>query len=246
MNELKDKTTRVLLDYYNKNNNLGQVKLVTKAMIESTNSNPIIRGEICESLLEIMIIDFIKRNHLEDSWILSKGIILKDLDNPDSEYLTELDLTLFTPKKIYLFECKSYKGNKILRDPCKLFVEYGKKESFKMDVYDQHAKHYKALYKYLNKFKLDVETNVKPFKIVFFDFSDGIIRDERSDKFKSVFPVKDENTIYSLFKTYLKEPDQWDMKYVRKVVSLLDENKKKLTSSHLDYVRGLSVRRSSK
>lgn len=32
------------------------------------------------------------------------------------EGFTELDLTLFTPNKVYLFECKSYSGKKRLID----------------------------------------------------------------------------------------------------------------------------------
>ena len=237
----KIRTNSVLMNYYNNNSdNLKKVIEVCKAMLKSKNSSADIRGELCETLLVIMLEDFIKKNNLDRAgWFLSKGLILKDLDNPTSEYLTELDITLFTPKKIYLFECKSYKGEKMVDKELTLYTKSSKGWNKKFDVYDQHTKHFLALYKYLEGFRERVNSKYKPYKIVAFDFSDGDIIDKRAEKYKELFPIKNETNLYDIFKTYNDEPIQWDISYVRKVVEKLEETKGSLTAKHLDYVTSL-------
>lgn len=208
-------------------------------MLKSPKSTPVIRGEICEVVLLVMLEDYIKKNNLEkEGWFLCQGLILKDLENPLSNYLTELDITLFTPKKIYLFECKSYKGDKKFIKECTLVLK-NRKSNKSFDVYSQHIKHYKALYKYLVKFKYPLETKYKPYKIACFNFSEGVVTDERDSKYQNLFPVLDESNLYDLFSTYKSEPVQWDINYVRRVVSILDVSKKTLTDSHLKYVTDL-------
>lgn len=242
----KFKTNAVLMDYYNKVGDVRRTIEVSRAMLKSKNSSADIRGELCETVLVIMLEDFIKKNHLDRAgWFLSKGLILKDLDNPTSDYLTELDITLFTPKKIYMFECKSYKGLKMADKELTLYTKSKNGWSKKFDVYDQHTKHFLALYKYLEPFREKVNTKYKPYKIIAFDFSDGEILDKREDKYKELFPIKNENNLYSIFNTYNNEPVQWDISYVRKVVEKLEENKEVLTREHLEYVTSLHPSRNS-
>lgn len=238
--QIKDNTQKILLDYYNKVKDVNAVIVVARAMLKSKNSNPMLRGELAETILSLMIRDYVIKNNLED-WILSKGLILKDLDNPDSNYSTELDVTVFTPNKVLLFECKSYKGEKIIKDPGELWIKNRKtgREKLAINVYDQHMKHYKVLYKYIRKFKIGLQ-KTKPFSIAFFNFSDGECRDERSRDYKNLFPVVDETNLYKYLDAVVGKEKYWDMKYIRKVVKILNETKRSLSSAHIKYVSNLN------
>ena len=83
-------------------------------------------------------------------WFYSKGLILKDVNNPNSGYFTELDLTVFSPQRIFAFECKSYAGPKKITDKCTI----RKKKGGTFDVYDQHSKHFMVLADQLKPFRI--------------------------------------------------------------------------------------------
>ena len=49
----------------------------------------IVHGEIAETLLEILLIDYIRRNNLDkEKWFVKRGLIIKDVNNPNSDFLT--------------------------------------------------------------------------------------------------------------------------------------------------------------
>ena len=234
----KKNRTEMAIRKYAKGKSINRVKDVSLEILKSNHSDPIIRGELCECLLVLMLEDFIKKNNLND-WIISKGLILKDLSNPNSPYYTELDVTLFTPKRVYLFECKSYRGKKKLDDKCTLYVKSQDKWFKRVDVFSQHIKHYKALYRYIKAFRLKSDDEVKPVKIAMFDFSIEDVKDVREEKYKRLMPVLNERTLLNLFEDYNSLPNQWDIKYVRKVVEKLESYKEGLTTRHLKYVTNL-------
>ncbi|MFQ9150782.1 MAG: nuclease-related domain-containing protein [Blautia sp.] len=61
----------------------------------------------------MLVEDYMRRFPVKTKdWFCAKGLIIKDINNPDSGYFTELDYTVFTPQKIFAFECKSYGGDK--------------------------------------------------------------------------------------------------------------------------------------
>lgn len=237
MGDVKNKTEEVIRKY-SKGKDMETVKKVCYEILKSSNSSGVIRGEICECLLVMLLEDYIKKNNKRD-WVLAKGLILKDLDRPESNYSTELDVTLFTPKMIYLFECKSYRGEKKLTKECTLSTKSGKSWTKRVDVFDQHKKHFVCLYKYVKKFRVNKDKNAKCFKIIMFDFSIDGIKDNREEKFKCLMPLLDENNLYSLFDNYDSLDDNWDMKYISQVVKKLKEVSPKRTQKHLDYVKGL-------
>lgn len=241
MSDVKSRTFDAIYNFYKSNNCDSQKTInVARKMLTSKNSSPLIRGELCEAVLTILLQRFIEDNNLKKKgWFISKGMYLKDLDNPDSSYITELDITLFTPRQIYMFECKSYKGAKTLKDECSIYVKRNGKTSLAKDVYDQQFKHFTALLKYVKPFLNNVKSPVAPFKIIYFDFSDGDIKDVREDKYKVRMPLVDENTLYSLFDNYNSIPDYWDIKGIYKVVQIVNKNKNKLDKKHLSYVKSL-------
>jgi hypothetical protein len=242
MNNIKTKTYEEILKYYYKTKNIDKFLEVCRKILESNNSSPLMRGELAEVVLIALLEEFIEKHNLKSKgWFVSKGMILKDLENPKSAYTTELDITLFTPKQIILFECKSYKGKKQLRDKCSLYKRKNKGGyDLAIDVYSQHTKHLQALNKYLYKFQLESNAKKKPYKIVLFDFSDGELEDVREDKYKRIFQYVNEKTIYSIFNDYNTRPVLWSIEHVRKVVEVIDKSSEKLTSVHLDYVSSLN------
>lgn len=249
--KVKNKTNAILLDFYN-NHNLDVTIKVARRLLVDKGTSPIIRGEVAETVAQIIINDFIKHHpSMCKDWILSKGLILKDLYNSESSYHTELDLTLFTPKRIYSFESKSYKGQKVLTQDglLKVINPHTKKVVHSFDVYDQHMKHYNALLKYTAPFLVEASKVQYPFKIILFDFSEGSILDKRSSKAKGKFTVRNETNLISLFDSYNSLPEQWDMSYMRKVVSMLENVKEKATVKHRSYVSSLghnSINRKAK
>lgn len=134
----KEDTHSLLIQKYEE---LGLQKMITiaRAMLENTDykkSTDFIahmHGEVCETVLECIVLDYMKTYNLERyGWFYKKGLILRDVNHLDSNYFTELDLTVFTPQKIFAFECKSYGGDKKITDKCTI----RKKKGGTFDVYD--------------------------------------------------------------------------------------------------------------
>ena len=187
-------------------------------------------GELCETVLEILVMDYCTR-HKEQTkmWCWGKGLILKDphKDLVSSEFMTELDFTLFTPNCIYLFECKCYAGNKELVGAGTIQRENSK--SF--DVYSQSMIHLETLNKWLGNV-----SNQPEYKLVLFDFSRGKLIDRRGEKAKNVFPCVNKDTWESIF---TKGPAVWDMQFIYSFVEALDKASSKLRTKHLEYVKSI-------
>ena len=246
--DVKNKTFNSLVNYYNKDKNIKKFLALTKAMVTSPKSTPLMRGEICESLLYVILTDFIERNNLKD-WRISKGLILKDIrEGANKDYLTELDLTLFTPKCIFSFECKSYRGEKFLTDTGSLYVKRGKRYRKVMNVFDQHAKHFNVLQDNLKcAYQPNEDERFKSYRLLYFDFGDIPTEDRREDKYRGMFPICNVNNVYSLFKDFNKRPNYWDMNRVNRVVDIIEKAGEKNAKLHLDYVTNLKrVRSKSK
>lgn len=245
---VKDSTFDVLLRYYDRTKDLKKFILVCREMLEKKASTPEMRGEICEVVLYVMLNEYIKKNNLKD-WRIAKGLILKDVNKEkDHNYFTEVDLTLFTPKCIYSFECKCYKGKKYLKDRGTLYVKRGNDYKKALDVFDQHFRHFKVL---LDTVKVGMDKRVddpkyKSFKLLYFDFSIERTEDKREAKFKSLFPIINEDNLFSLFNTYNDRPNYWNMEIVNKVVDIVEKSSKANSKKHLDYVSSLNHNRSSK
>ena len=141
-----------------------------------------VHGEICEALLEAILTDYIKKNKLSNRWFFEKGMVIKDLDSRNKDFYTELDLTLFTPGKVVLFECKSYAGEKKLCDECTIVRSCGE-----FDVYKQNKNHMVVLN---TNIKSCCTSNVAgAYKLALFNFSIGGLKDLRDEKRKKIMPV---------------------------------------------------------
>lgn len=244
--DVKGRTFNSLVNYYCKDRNLKRFLAVCQAMVKSKDSTPEMRGEICESVLYVMLTDFINKNNLTD-WRISKGLILKNVsDGTNPNHLTELDLTLFTPKCIFSFECKSYKGEKYLKDKGLLYLKKAKRHIKSIDIFDQHIKHFYVLEDNLKIALKQVKpSKYKSYRLLCFEFSDTPLVDKREDKYKALFPVCNVDNLYSIFKHYNDRPDYWDMERVNRVVDIIEKASEKNKKNHLDYVTSLHHSRSS-
>lgn len=191
-----------------------------------------VHGEICEALLESLLVDYIKKNKLESRWFLEKGMVIKDLDSGNKNFHTELDLTLFTPYKVVIFECKSYAGDKIIKDKCTI-----SRSSGEFDVYKQNKNHMKVLNTNIRTCLM--EPKAKAYKLALFDFSIGTLQDTRDDKYKKIMPVINTSNIDRFLDVINKQPPIWDVSKLRKVCAIIMNNNKSLRVKHLAYVKSI-------
>lgn len=239
----KESTHTLLLEQYQKFGSERTIA-IARAMLQSNTHKKEkaflshVHGEICETVLEMLILDFIKENNLSSKgWFYETGLILRDVNKPGSGYFTELDVTLFTPQKIFAFECKSYGGDKRITDKCTI----RKKKGGTFDVYDQHMKHFKVLADQMQPFRIaSIKTRgVAPYQLILFDFALGNTEDVRDTSSKLLMPCLDEKNVTNILKESFGDPVQWDIVRVRKAINIITRNKEKNTESHLNYVKGL-------
>lgn len=190
-------------------------------------------GEIAETVLECMLEDWMKKHPMETKdWVLTKGLILKDIDNLKSKFSTEIDLAVFTPNCIYLFECKSYSGSNIL-------VGNGmirKQDGTEFNAYKQSKLHHDILLKFVQNY-LTEQGEVK-IKLVLFNFSTGKFIDRRNRIAKGKMILCDKDNVLKVFKDNNKK-ENWKIKELKVVVNRLQKASVKARSAHIQYVKGL-------
>lgn len=246
----KSTTHDILLDYHKKFGTQKTIE-IAKAMLKSaTHKNDghfmaHVHGEICESVLEMIVIDFIDEYNLKaKGWFYSTGLILKDVNNPNSGYFTELDLTVFSPQKIFAFECKSYGGDKKITDTCTI----RKKKGGVFDVYDQHQKHFKVLADQMQPFRIvsPKTRGFAPYQLILFDFALGETIDARDNENKMLMPCLNETNAANILKTAFDKPTQWDIARVHRAIDIISKKSEENTKMHLKYVKELNKKRENK
>lgn len=191
--------------------------------------NAVFNGEVCETVLQVMIADFMKRNPKRTaSWRYNKSVILSDLESKSDKFLTEIDALLLTPQCIYIFECKSYAGDKQLIGKGTIKRKTGND----CDVYSQNALHLKMLRQWLNRF-----SRHPCYQMVLFNFSSGTMEDKRSYDAKKELPCVDEMSLFPLLReTHLEvwRPEDLDV-----ISKQFDRETAALRKKHLKYVKSL-------
>ena len=236
---VKDATRVNMIKMWNKTKDLSKFIKIVRATLNKPNSSPEIRGEMCEVVLELILKKYIHDHN--KPWFVSKGLILKDLDRLNSNYSTELDLTLFTESLVVAFECKSYKGDKKLKRECSIYTKNNNGGyNFKYDVYSQHIKHFNVLHKNIKQC-LETHKNVKPYKICLFQFASGTLIDERDVKYKRLMPCTDEANINRFLDSLSNREKYWNLTELKNLINTLESDKETKTIEHLNYVK--SIRR---
>lgn len=241
----RHKTQEILLPIYKEKGIEYTMELCDLLQKEATDKKvPIgkeklsmIRGKLCEVVLEILVLEYIRKNNLKD-WFCIPSLYLRDVFTKNTAFYSEVDLVIFTPSRLMLFECKNYGGEKT-------FVDQGtiKRAGIRHDanVYDQHEKHLEAFVSIFEPFK-DKKVNNGYF-MGYFNYSSGSLKDVREDKWKKAFPVVDRDNLYSYLDKAKESTRIWNMDEVRKVVKMLEKNKEKVARKHLNYVTGLHPRK---
>jgi len=186
-----------------------------------------VRGECCELILELQLWEFIKVNQMP--WICSKGLCIERVDNKRAK-TTELDLTLFTPGKIILFESKYRQGKIQLIDECTIVPDWGSV----MNVYKQNIMHLTNLKHYLNDAIITLQ-GVKPFAITLYMESLDRVNDKRTKENKHLVPLLGPETVNS-YLVNLARPTKliWNMTEIEKIVKELDRNSEKNFKKHME------------
>lgn len=188
-----------------------------------------IRGECCEILLELAILEYAKQRNLP--WICSKGLTLKRRDYKKGT--TELDITLFTPSQIILFESKYRSGNIQLIDECKIVPDYG----HVADVYKQNMMHLDNLRRYLDTAVHNLSAGA-PFALCLFIEPANRVKDNRDDKMRGIVPlVSLENIIPYLDTIANKKQVVWDINKLHQILVLLDSMSEENFKQHMKGVR---------
>lgn len=239
---MKDKLRMKLKSIYQETLSVDYTIELAKALLKSTTHKDdkefrsTIHGEIAETLLEILLLDYIRRNGLDkEKWFVKRGLILKDVNNPNSDFLTELDVTLFTPKGVVLFECKSYAGD-IVVEGKGVVKRDGKAIG---NVYNQNSLHRNTLHTNIKiASKSGENTKLPIYKIAYFHFAIGTITDNRSEKYIKYMPIincKNVNTFLDTIKD--RKRVYWDINKLERICDIIDKNNSKRVDKHLAYVK---------
>ncbi len=237
----KEKTQEVLFRYYNQKGCEQVVKAAHKMMEskhhkDNVNFATTLHGEICETVLEILIKDYIAKNKEKTlGWSCHRSLILKNRERLKRDFSTEIDLTLFTPKCIYLFECKSYSGDKVLTDDGLLTRTNGYGESLQCNVFKQSVIHKETIMSWVQDFVLDGRTPL--IQMCMFDFSKGTLTDKRTKTARAELPCLNEHNVIE----YLTRPGEivWNAKCLEIAGVKLEKVSASLQLQHLEYVKQL-------
>lgn len=188
-----------------------------------------IKGELAEVALEVYLLEIQK--YLKNS-ILSKGLCIRDTL---SGRTTEMDVTLFTPCKIYMFECKSYAGKKILTKECTL------KGANTTDVFSQSQHHMEVLNQYLSTFRIN--RSIKggaPYKLVLFELSTTDCKDCRDERWKRLVPLVTLDTLWDFLcdEFTTSQKINWDFARMLPIINQLDKESPALFREHMNRMRG--------
>lgn len=242
MNDVKKAVRKVLLRYQRERGTAVAIEVAKNSLkqyIETPDSvdgksfHTDFNGEVCETVLEMLIDDYKKKHPQAHGWMFNRSLILSDPTKPrDNQFLTEIDLLLMTPQCFYVFECKSYSGDKTLYGDGKLIREKGNS----CDVYKQNRMHLEVVQKWLDRL-----SNRPRYQMVMFDFSNGELHDDRSSVAKAVMPCVNELSFNSLFSGNLDAV--WDVDVIKEVHRLFSSETDALRAKHLAYVKSLHASR---
>ena len=223
----KDRIQSVLWTVYQKKGYNELLKCAWELMQTCENKSKFMeyrqmKGEVAEVVLDFGLREL--QQQLKPS-IVIKGLCFKLRSNKRAT--TEMDVVFVTDRKIYMFECKSYKNKPKVTGECMLGSD--------MDVASQSKYHLKALHEYIGKL-CKTDKGGTPYKIILFQMSmEGVI-DERTEANKKRIPILDpENFISYIVDDYNSSPnDVWNVTEVAKVLEPLAKDSGDVFKIHLN------------
>lgn len=190
----------------------------------NTRDRSTIKGELSEVALECHLLYWMERLRY---LAVVKSLCVK---SQFSNATAEIDIMLVTPCRVYLFECKSFKGAKTLTKEC--FLQGG---SSSKDVYEQSKYHLEILEQYLRKFRFASASKVSPYQLILFELSSDGIRDMREDKWRRNIPVLTMDTFDKWLLTELqtRQEVQWDFAPLVEEITRLNESSSQMFKYHM-------------
>lgn len=235
---LKEKAQRQILDIYEERGATMAIAVARRVLELSKgqrnfNSKKIINGEICETVLEIALMEYCKKNL---SAFYSKGLILKNREISE-DFLTEIDLVLFTPQKIVIWECKGHNGDKKIKEQCTI-CRAGEDD---YDVYKQNCLHRDAIIANFERFRIANPGTVGcvPTQLALFNFSLGDVYDMRPEQNKLLMPLIEIGEVEPYIEQCIKGPVCWNVEALGKAVRIIEANKERLRKQHLAFVKSI-------
>lgn len=200
---------------------LEQCEITSKDNIHDRGT---IKGELSEIYLEYHLLWW-----MEHAQYLTtvKSLCMK---SKESNATAEIDILLASPCRIYLFECKSFKGDKTLTEECFL-----KGKSSEKDVYEQSKYHLKILNENICDCHYPGKYKTKPYKLILFELSTTGIDDQRTEQWKKTIPLLTMDTLDSWIAGELQRNSQvqWDYEKLTKVLAELDAKSEEMFKFHM-------------
>lgn len=189
-----------------------------------TRDRSTIKGELSEVALECHLLYWMER--LQYLAVVKSLCIKSQVSNATAE----IDIMLVTPCRVYLFECKSFKGSKTLTKEC--YLQGG---SSSKDVYEQSKYHLQILEQYFGRFRFPSTAKVSPYQLILFELSSDDVQDLREPKWRKNIPVLTMNTLDEWLLTELKarQEVQWNYAPLVEEIAQLNEHSSQMFKYHM-------------
>lgn len=193
----------------------------------------VLRGELAEVLLEALLRNLCDIfDEFGIKYELIKNLAMLKRGTNGKLYSSEIDVCLCTEYKCYLFEVKSYKGEKTLTNECLL---HGFKD---MNIYEQSRMHLDFFRENFDdcryKFVEGRKNIPKPYKMIFFEFSSDGVKDLRNREWKDRVRLITYLNFHDFFMKELNDKVvQWDLDKLRVTLKKLNDNREMIMSYHL-------------
>lgn len=235
--ELKTRIRQALLQHYEKYG-ISAVRPKAEMLIKQCEHEKIdyrqrveLKGELAEVVLECYLAEYSK--YITPS-VVSKGLCIRNMRN---SLTTEMDVTFFTPCRVYMFECKSYSGKKVLTAECTLTNNTTSK-----DVFGQSKHHMEILNQYIAQYRVNTRLKgVSPYKLVLFELSSQDCEDQRDDKWKQTIPLITLSTLDEWLQAEFSREMKvnWDVRKMIPMLKRLDMESAALFKKHLKRLEGI-------
>ena len=161
------------------------------------------KGLIAEIVLVCAIEEWQKQIRKQtEEWNYTRELYIP---HRNGKGITEIDVILYSPYTIVVFEVKSYSGKKIITQECTIRTHRVH------DLFAQNGLHIESLMKQIEPHCL---SKVGAIKSAYFNFSLGDVVDERIPRNKQLIPVIDETNIFTFLEAMRKSCTRmnWDKK----------------------------------
>lgn len=230
MISVKDALYNQMMDIYNSKGIDVTIQKCWKLMVLSENNARFekyraVKGELAEIVLECMLLEMSKNKVMDYPHVILKSLCIPFLNGSS----TEMDITLITPYKIYMFECKSYKNKPTITKECLI--------NGTTNVYEQNRLHTLAIHQRLTSAIKKSDTNSKPYRMCMFEMSTEGVDDKRDQVWKDKTPILNPDTFIPFMLPELEKNEKLgaivDIPRCIEILKSLDANSKEMFDKHL-------------